>query len=76
MGLAEHTPSKRRPTGMPCSVQSLLDSLSESDRAELNSWLSSGFSQEAIFKALKDAGHVVGKQTINRHRSQSCRCFS
>lgn len=34
-----------------------------------------GWSQERIFAALKDEGHVVGKQTINRHRSRSCGCF-
>jgi hypothetical protein len=77
MALKDHAPeTSRRPSGLPCSVQALIDSLDDDDRAELHSWMYElGHSQEKIYEAVKAAGHVVAKQTINRHRSGGCRCF-
>lgn len=76
MGLPDRLDTGRKPTGLPCSVQELLDNLDEEDSNRLHRWLFElGYSQEVIFKALKDEGHVVGKQTINRHRGGACRCF-
>lgn len=76
MALAKKLADGKRPSGLPCSVQLLLDSLSEEDRANLNGWLYElGYSQEVIYAELKADGHIVGKQTINRHRARACRCF-
>ena len=76
MALSKTITEAKRPSGKPCSVQELLDSLDPDDRANLNGWLYElGYSQEVIYAELKKDGHVVGKQTINRHRARACRCF-
>lgn len=70
----ESTPA--RPTGKPCSVGVLLDSLDGPELEALEAMLYRlGWSQSRIWRALTDEGHVVGEQMINRHRSQGCRCF-
>lgn len=66
---------RRKPSGLPCSVQKLLDDLPADESAALQFMLDDGWSQERIYAELKDEGHEVGKQTINRHRSKACRCF-
>lgn len=76
MALPDVLAEAKRPSGKPCSVQELLDSLDDKDRANLESWLYRlGYSQEVIYAELKKNGHAVGKQTINRHRARACRCF-
>lgn len=78
MPLAERVQSEpqRRPTGLPCSVGKLLDTLEGDELAALNAMLYElGWSQSRIVEALEDEGHPVGAQTPNRHRSRSCRCF-
>jgi hypothetical protein len=66
----------RRRTGLPCSVAELEESLDGKEADALHAMLYTlGWSQEKIYAALRDEGHSVGKQTINRHRSRSCRCF-
>lgn len=78
MALADRITSeapKRRPSGNPCSVQALLDRLDPEEAASFQFMMDDGWSQERIYADLKDEGHEVGKQTINRHRSKSCRCF-
>jgi hypothetical protein len=64
-----------RAFGLPCSVGALLDTLPEAEVAALRHMLSTGWSQRQIYDALVAEGHVVGMQTINRHRSRGCRCF-
>jgi hypothetical protein len=66
---------KRKPSGLPCSVQTLLDVLPPDESAALQFMLDDGWSQERIYGELKAEGHEVGKQTLNRHRSKACRCF-
>jgi hypothetical protein len=77
MALADRLDQKpRRTPGTPCSVGELEESLAGDEAAAFHSMLYElGWSQERIFEALKAEGHVVGKQTINRHRSRACRCF-
>ena len=65
----------KRMNGLPCSVGELLTKLPPDESAALQHMLDAGWSQSEIVKALSDEGHAVGKQTPNRHRSRSCRCF-
>jgi len=68
--------SPRRRTGPPCSVGALEEQLAGPEADALHAMMYElGWSQERIFQALKAEGHVVGKQTINRHRSRACGCF-
>ena len=76
MALADRVKTKPdRAHGLPCSVGALLSGLPDDESAALQQMLTEGWSQRQIFEALRDEGHVVGQQTINRHRSRSCRCF-
>ena len=71
--LNEH---KRKPTGTPCSVGALLESLPKDEKAALHAMLYElGWSWSRIHDALAAEGHVVSGQQINRHRSQACRCW-
>ena len=70
----KNQPPKAR-HGMPCSVGALIDTLPPDEASALQQMLTSGWSQDAIYQAVTDEGHSVGRQTINRHRSQACRCF-
>lgn len=64
--------------GLPCSVGTLLDTLEGAELEALKTMLGTpeqrGWSQSAIFEALKDEGYEVGRQSINRHRGGTCRC--
>ena len=68
----------RRNTGFDCSVGRLLDTLEDDELAALIEMLGTpekrGWSQSDIYDALTAEGHEVGRQTINRHRAQACRC--
>lgn len=67
---------RRRASGSPCSVGELEAALEGREATAFSSMMYElGWSQEKIYAALKAEGHIVGKQTINRHRSRSCRCF-
>jgi len=68
-------PAPERVHGLPCSVGKLLAELPEAEADALRHMLSNGWSQRQVFDALLAEGHVVGQQTINRHRSRGCRCF-
>ena len=65
----------KRVHGLPCSVGRLLDTLPEPEADALKHMLGNGWSQNQIYEALTAEGYSPGRQTINRHRSQSCRCF-
>jgi hypothetical protein len=70
----ESTPS--RPTGKPCSVGTLLDRLKGDELAALEAMMYRlGWSQRRIYDACIAEGYPIGEQSINRHRSQGCRCF-
>jgi hypothetical protein len=77
MALADRVQSDapERRFGLPCSVGKLLDELPEAEAAALQHMLSNGWSQTQIHQAVTAEGHQIGMQTINRHRSRSCRCF-
>lgn len=66
----------RRLPGTACSVGSLLDQLPDPEAKALEAMMNElGWSAARIYEALTDEGHVVGRQTIGRHRSKSCSCF-
>lgn len=77
MGLADKLTTSSKPQhGLPCSVGALLDRLEGAEREALHAMLYElGWSASRIYDALTDEGYDVGRQTINRHRSQACRCF-
>lgn len=67
---------QRRP-GLPCSIGALEDRLVGEEADALHAMLHTlGWSAARIFDALVAEGYEVGRQTIQRHRSRSCRCFS
>jgi hypothetical protein len=65
-----------RMTGKPCSVGVLLNHLDGEELEALEAMLYRlGWSQRRIYDACLEEGYVIGEQSINRHRSQGCRCF-
>lgn len=61
--------------GLPCSIGALLDSLDAAERGALQMMLdSSQWNATMIYDAVRDEGHQIGRQSINRHRSGKCRC--
>ena len=65
-----------RPTGKPCSVGTLLARLDGDELEALEAMLYRlGWSQRRIYDACIAEGYIVCEQSINRHRSQGCRCF-
>jgi len=65
-----------RMTGKPCSVGTLLARLDGDELEALEAMLYKlGWSQAKIYKACAAEGYIIGEQSINRHRSQGCRCF-
>lgn len=69
----QDTPARRH--GLPCSVGALIDQLPDVESKALEHMLSTGWSQNDIYDAVTSEGHSIGRQTINRHRSQACRCY-
>jgi hypothetical protein len=62
--------------GLPCSIGSLIDQLDGAELAALNTMLYDlGWNAGQVYDALRDEGYTVGRQSINRHRGQKCRCF-
>lgn len=70
----QNKPAPRR-QGLPCSVGDLLTKMPPADVEALEHMLSAGWSQNDIYDAVTAEGYQVARQTINRHRSQACRCF-
>ena len=77
MALTDRVKSKPTPamTGKPCSIGALIERLPDDEVAALNRMLGEGWTQPEIYAALESEGHVVGFQSINRHRSRACRCY-
>lgn len=77
MALADRlAETPHRIAGTPCSVGALLDRLDAPERQALEDMMGPlGWSAARIYDALEAEGHEVGRQTIGRHRSRSCRCF-
>ena len=62
--------------GKPCSVGELIQKLDGAELDALNKMLYElGWSASRIWAEVTAEGHVIGQQTINRHRSRACRCF-
>ena len=69
-------PPASTPHGLPCSIGALLDRLDGDEKAALNSMLYElGWNAGQIYDAVRDEGYTVGRQSINRHRGERCRCF-
>lgn len=78
MALSERvtTPPPAPTHGTPCSIGALLDTLEEAERAALKAMLYDlGWNATQVYDALRDEGYTVGRQSINRHRREACRCF-
>ena len=77
MALADRlSNTPQRIHGLPCSVGALEDRLEGEERRALDAMLHQlGWSAERIYAALSAEGYEVGRQSINRHRAKSCRCF-
>ena len=66
----------KRTAGLPCSVGALEDKLDGKEADALHAMLHTlGWSGTRVHQTLAEEGYVVGQQTVNRHRSRSCRCF-
>lgn len=62
--------------GLPCSIGALLDSLDDAEAKALQQMLdSTAWNATMIYDAVRDEGHMIGRQSINRHRGRKCRCF-
>lgn len=67
----------RRTTGLPCSIGALEEKLEGKEADALYAMLHTlGWSASRVYEALAAEGYEVGRQTINRHRSRACKCFS
>lgn len=61
--------------GSPCSVGLLLSALPPAEATALQHMLDTGWTARQIYDAVTGEGHMVGMQSINRHRREVCRCF-
>lgn len=78
MGLAQRiqAPPPSTVHGLPCSIGALLAQLEGDEQAALNAMLYDlGWNAGQVYDALRDEGYTVGRQSINRHRGNKCRCF-
>ena len=68
--------------GTPCSVGEVIKKLSKPEAAAFEQMLTATrphsdrwlWSEADIYDAVRDEGHEIGRQSINRHRSGKCRC--
>lgn len=66
----------QRANGKPCSVGALEERLTGAEADALYAMMHTlGWSARRVHDALAAEGYECGFQTINRHRSRSCRCF-
>jgi hypothetical protein len=53
-----------------------LSELDDAEAAALHDMLYVlGWNATQVYDTLRDEGHTVGRQSINRHRRKACRCF-
>jgi len=78
MALSERlNENPHRSTGMACSIGTLLGRLPSDEAQALNAMMNElGWSASRIYEALVSEGHEVGRQTIGRHRSRACKCWT
>lgn len=73
--LAERKAPPRSRQGLPCSVAELLELLPKTESAALRRMLGDrAWTDNAIYEAVVDEGHTVGRQSVGRHRRGVCRC--
>lgn len=66
----------QRANGKPCSIGALEDQLTGAEADAFHAMLHTlGWSARRVYDAVVAEGHEIGMQSINRHRSRSCRCF-
>lgn len=76
MSLAERHKAGPPATSGRCSIGALLRALPEDEATALQGMLddSREWPADAVYDSLRDEGHVVGRQTIGRHRRNQCSC--
>jgi hypothetical protein len=57
-----------------CSVQILIDSLSEADRKVLLEAFDSGMPSHPLVYALRSEGYKSSDNSMNAHRAGKCKC--
>lgn len=64
--------------GLPCSIGHLLDTLEGAELEAFKVMLGTpdkpGWDASALYDAVRDEGHHIGRQSISRHRRGKCRC--
>ena len=80
MALSDRLTAAPKPMhGTPCSVGTLLETLTGTELDALRTMLGTpeqrGWPASSIYDALVAEGHRVGYQQINRHRGGKCRCL-
>ncbi len=77
MALADRVTAPPPPVhGTPCSIGTLLDTLEGDELKAFQVMLDSpSWNATMIYDAVRDEGHQIGRQSINRHRGRKCRCF-
>lgn len=63
--------------GTPCSIGALLETLEGDELAAFKAMLAAHgqWTATMIYDAVRDEGHMIGRQSIGRHRRAACRCF-
>ena len=75
MSLAERAKAKQSRQGPECGVRVLLESVDDAYRAELLDMLDRhGIQGTAIAAVLREDGHRISSDTVQRHRRGECRC--
>lgn len=78
MSQLSDAPVSARIHGMPCSIETVLASLDDESRADLEAWFRGERpdlgSDDTMWARLQSLGCRVGRQTIGRHRRGECRC--
>jgi hypothetical protein len=64
-------------TGLPCSVGTLLAELDGLELAALQAMLHDyrQWPASEIYRVVTEEGHLIGRQSIGRHRGRKCRCY-
>jgi hypothetical protein len=70
------------PTGLPCGVSKLMESMNKTDKEALDDALFNYLTQSGqrlsnskIYQILTDEGYDVAVSSIAQHRRKQCRCF-
>ena len=75
MSLLDEMRAEAVQKGPACSVRLLLDGLAPDDRADLQSaFADATIPTTIIAKVLHKRGHIIGPESLQRHRRGSCRC--